>query len=121
MATGNLRASWGVQSNHASAPSGVSDGVVTDWGESNDPVAAPLQDEKGADIGHTVYDKHRTITMSVTCKAGTELPDVGALFTVGGVQGYVTSCSLTENNQSYMKFSVTIERWNANPIIATTY
>lgn len=120
MATGNLRASWGVQANHASAPSGVQ-GVVTDWSESNDPVSAPLQDETGADIGHTVYDKHRTITMSVTCKAGSSLPDVGSLFEVGGVQGYVQSCSVAENNQSYIKFNVTVERWNANPAIQTTF
>jgi hypothetical protein len=111
-----LRASWGVQ--NRTSPSGVT-GVVTDYDESVEPVAAPLQDEVGADIGHTVYDKKTTVTMTVQCKANSSLPAVDSLFTVGNKTGYVDRANITENNSSYMKFSVTVSRFKANPQIDT--
>ena len=109
-----LRASWGVRTKNS--PSGVT-GVVTDFDKGVEPVFAALQDEVGADIGHTVYDKKISISMTVQCKANSSLPEVDTIFTVGGIQGYVDRANITENNQSYMKFSVSISRFKNTPVV----
>lgn len=115
-----LRASWGVQQNHRTAPNSVS-GVVTDYDESLEPVMAALQNEVGSDIGHTVYDTKRSVSMTVQCKVGSSLPAVDSLITIGGVQMYVDRANITENNQSYMKFSVSGSRFQHAPQVDPTY
>ena len=116
--TDQLRASWGVKSNHRTTPSGVT-GVVTDYDEGLEPIMAALQDEVGADIGHTVYDQKRSISMTTQCKSGSTIPRVDQLITVGGIQCYVDRANITENNQSYMKFSVSASRFRIAPIVDT--
>lgn len=113
-----LRASWGVKSNHRNTPNGVT-GVVTDYDEGLEPIMAALQNEVGADIGHTVYDQKRSISMTIQCKANSELPPVDSLITVGGVQCYVDRANITENNQSYMKFAVSASRFRIAPVVVT--
>lgn len=115
-----LRASWGVKTNHRNAPSGVT-GVVTDYDEGLEPIIAALQNEVGSDIGHTVYDHKRSISMTIQCKANSELPQVDQLITVGGIQCYVDRANITENNQSYMKFSVSASRFQHAPIADPVY
>lgn len=111
-----LRASWGVRNKQS--PSGVT-GVVTDYDRSLEPIMAALNDEVGADIGHTVYDYRTSITMSVQCKAGSVLPQVDETFVVAEIEGYVDRCNITESNSSYMKFSVSISRFKNLPIVDT--
>lgn len=111
-----LRASWGVRNRQA--PNGVS-GVVTDYDRRLEPIMAALQDEVGADIGHTVYDQKTSISMTVQCKANSVLPAVDALISIGSIQCYVDSASITENNQSYMKFAVSVSRFKYAPMVDT--
>lgn len=113
-----LRASWGVKSTHRNAPTGVT-GVVTDYDEGLEPIMAALQNEVGSDIGHTIYDQKRSISMTIQCKANSELPPVDSLITVGGIQCYVDRANITENNQSYMKFAVSASRFRHTPVADT--
>ena len=113
-----LRASWGVKSNHRTTPNGVT-GVVTDYDEALEPIMAALQDEVGADIGHTVYDLKRSVSVTIQCKSNSELPAVDSLIALGGIQLYVDRANITENNQSYMKFAVSASRFKYAPIVDT--
>ena len=112
-----LRASWGVKTGHRGAPAGVT-GVVTDYDESLEPIMAALQNEVGSDIGHTVYDQKRSISMTIQCKANSELPQVDQLISVGGIQCYVDRANITENNQSYMKFAASLSRFFYAPLVS---
>lgn len=113
-----LRASWGIKESHRNAPSGVT-GVVTDYDEGLEPVMAALQDETGADIGHTIYDTKRSISITIQCKSNSTLPEVDSLITIGSLQCYVDRANITENNQSYMKFAVSASRFKNAPIADT--
>lgn len=115
-----LRASWGIKDTHRTAPSGVN-GVVTDYDESLEPIMAALQNETGGDIGHTVYDEKKSISMTVQCKANSTLPKVDELITIGNVQCYVDRVGITENNQSYMKFALSASRFHVAPQIDTVF
>lgn len=113
-----LRASWGVKQTHRGTPNGVT-GVVTDYDEGLEPIMAALQNEVGSDIGHTIYDQKRSISMTIQCKSNSELPAADSLITVGGIQCYVDRANITENNQSYMKFAVSASRFRHAPVADT--
>ena len=113
-----LRASWGVKTNHRGAPTGVT-GVVTDYDESLEPIMAALQDEVGADIGHTIYDKKTSVSVTIQCKASSVLPAVDSTLTINNVTFYVDRANITENNQSYMKFAVSLSRFKYEPVADT--
>lgn len=113
----NLKASWGIKNNHRNAPGGVS-GVVTDYEERVEPSSAPLQDEIGADIGHTVYDEKYSISVTIQCAASSMLPKVNQPITIGGQTYYVESANITENNQSYMKFALSGSRYKNTAVVS---
>lgn len=112
-----LRASWGVKTGHRGAPAGVT-GVVTDYDESLEPIMAALQDEVGSDIGHTVYDQKRSISVTIQCKSNSAIPAVDDVLTINGVQCYVDRANITENNQSYMKFAASLSRFFYAPLVS---
>lgn len=114
----NLRASWGVQRDHRTPPEKVT-GVVTDYDEGLEPIMAALQNEVGSDIGHTIYDQKRSISMTIQCKSTSKIPAVESLITVGGIECYVDRANITENNQSYMKFAVSASRFRHGPAVDT--
>ena len=111
-----LRASWGIKSDHRNTPANVS-GVVTDYDTSLEPIMAALQDEVGADIGHTVYDEKTSVSVTIQCKSTAQLPPVNAPLTINGVTFYVDHTNITESNQAYMKFTASLSKFKATPEI----
>lgn len=105
-------ASWGVSQQGQDAEGIITGGgVVTDFELSNDPIMAAEQNEQGSIIQQTQYDSHFTATATIQVKHGVVMPNPGATVTIGGKQYYMTSARLTENNTSYAKFAVTLERY----------
>lgn len=100
-------ASWGVTGTAA----GVS-GIVTHIETERESILAPEYNELGAVVKQTLYDLHRTATVTVEVDAGTDLPDERDSITVAGVQGYVQRARLLEDNKAYRHIEVTIEAYN---------
>lgn len=112
MATNSGVASWGV----TGSASGVS-GIVTHLQTENESILAPEYNELGAVVKQTLYDLHKTATVTIEVAAGTAAPDERSSITVGGVQGYVLRSTVVEDNKAYRHIEVTIEAYkNCNSV-----
>lgn len=106
MATNTGVASWGV----SSSGSGVA-GIITHIDGDNESILAPEYNEIGAVVKQTLYDEHRTVTMTVEVASGTSAPQSGAAITVAGVAGYVVRSRVVEDNHAYRHIEVTVEAY----------
>ena len=106
--------SWGVSETHASAGSKViatGSGIVYDFSKSTEPIQAPEHNEIGQVIGQTQYDEHKTINCTLQVAHGVTPPARGKAVEIDGEQFYVLNSTLTESNQAYARYQVTLERY----------
>lgn len=104
MAASTTKASWGVNGSVDKVS-----GVVTDLEIGHEAILGTQQNELGAVIQQTMYDKKTTMTATVEVASTINLPAHGAAVTIAGKAGYITSARLIENNTSYKKISITAE------------
>lgn len=114
-----LKASWGVKTVSGSVAN--VQGVVTDFSRSVEPSSSPLQSETGTDIGHTVYDKKKSVSATVMCKNNAQIPEPDSIITIAGEKYYVDRAEIAENNQSYTKFTLSASRFVNEPKVDTDY
>jgi len=101
-------ASWGISD--GTQVTNVS-GVITDIEIAEEPQMEAQRNEIGAVIKQTLYDRRGEVSLTVEVAAGTAKPRTGTAITAAGVQGYVTRSRVTESNQRYRAFSITIEAY----------
>lgn len=101
-------ASWGIS--NGTSVSNVS-GVITDFSETKDGSMGTEQNEVGAVIKQVVYDNKFTVNVTVVVAAGAQAPAYGSAVNIKGTKYYVTNSSVTENNMSFRKISITAERY----------
>lgn len=106
--------SWGVSDAHASAGKGAmtGNGIVYDFDKSQEPVQAPEHNEIGQVIGQTQYDEHKTVNCTLQVAHGATPPNRGTMITVDGEAYYLLNARLTESNQAYARYQVTLERYH---------
>lgn len=100
-------ASWGVT---AEGNPGVN-GIVTHSDLDKESVLAPEYNEIGQVVKQTLYDLHKTITMTVEVAAGEEPPDEKSSITYAGVTAYVVRARVVEDNRAYRHIEITIEAY----------
>ncbi len=101
-------ASWGITDGlNVSTVSGV----ITDFSETKDGSMGTEQNEVGAVIKQVVYDEKFTANITVVVSAGQKAPSYGSSININGTRYYVTNSSVTENNMSFRKISITAERY----------
>lgn len=106
--------SWGVSEAHASAGSKViasGSGIVYDFSKSTEPIQAPEHNEIGQVIGQTQYDEHKTINCTLQVAHGVTPPARGAVVEIDSEHYYILTSTLTESNQAYARYQVTLERY----------
>lgn len=108
MATTSIKGVWGVTKTLTKAP-----GIITDWEENNEAQTAYIQNEAGATLVTKVYDVKKTITCTVVQSADETAPDVGDTLSVDSNTYTILTVRLTQNNQSYAKYALTLEAWEA--------
>ena len=97
-------ASWGVY-----ARTDKVSGVITDFENSSEAVIAPEQNEMGSVINQTMYDMHKTISMTIQVKSTTTPPVVGSKISIDNNHYYVTSARVVESNSAYRKIAISAE------------
>lgn len=117
-------ASWGISGNHIDPASSIVSGIVTSVDLTNEQVAADEHNELGQVIGHAIYDMKKSGRIGFMVK-GLELKKAIAIFGTGGASATPTKKTLTldgetynisssetvENNQDYMKVTLSVETW----------
>jgi len=69
----------------------------------------PVEDENGARIGMVIYDETYSGTITVVCKAGESLPEIGTRITMNGFGGYVVDAKTDWQNKGKKQITVSIE------------
>lgn len=85
--------------------------VVTDYSETDEPQHQYEYDQKGSVVGDTVYDRRRSISCTVQVPKEVEHPQSGTVLTIGDKGYIVINVNVIQNNQSYRKVQLTLERW----------
>ncbi len=68
-----------------------------------------VEDENGARIGIVIYDQTYSGTITVVCKQGAKMPDVGKKITAGDFECYVTGARTEWQNKGKKQIVVTVE------------
>lgn len=68
-----------------------------------------VEDQQGARTGMVFYDTKYTLSATVVCKVGTQLPSIGDRIAVGGLSGYVTDVKKDWQHKGKAQFSVTAD------------
>ena len=92
-------------------PSGAN-GILYGVDESVEPILAPEHNEIGQVIAQTHYDNHGRISGTLQVAHGVELPGEATPVQIHGKYYYIVNASLSETNQTYDKYSVTLERYH---------
>ena len=100
-------AEWGVATNIASDL--WSQGVVTDFEESEEFQMAQQFNELGAICRQVVYDTIKTARVTVEVPLAVKLPKKGVTIQIGSQKYIVKSVTIVESNNAYRKFSVVCE------------
>ena len=92
-------------------PSGGS-GILYGVDESVEPVMAPEHNEIGQVIAQTHYDNHGRMSGTLQVAHGITLPGEATPVQIHGKYYYIVNATLSETNQTYDKYSVTLERYH---------
>lgn len=113
LTTGHV-CSWGIDYEHydkaAILPSGAS-GIIYGLDESVEPIMAPEHNELGQVIAQTNYDMHGRFSGTLQVAHGLALPSEGSTMQINSKYYYLVNATLSESNQSYDKYAVTVERY----------
>lgn len=110
--------SWGIDHGRYTAAaffagaSGTKAGILYGVDVSVDPVLAPEHNEIGQVISQTQYDAHGRCTGTLQVAHGIALPSSSEVIQVDDKYYYLVSATLSESNQSYDKYNVTLERYH---------
>lgn len=96
---------WGTSD--VSSP--VSSGIVVDASIEAQGQTDAVEDENGARIGIVIYDQTYSGTITVVCKAGAQMPEVGKQVTAGSFTCYVTGARTQWQNKGKKQIVVTVE------------
>lgn len=98
-------ASWGIFVEKI----GSLKGIITDITIRSEALFGTEQNEIGAVIQQSLYDKKTTIDATIQVEKGTEPPKMGEKIRIDETDYYVTSASIIENNLAYRKLAVSAE------------
>lgn len=99
-------ASWGVTSDGS-----VVDGIVTHIDKDDESIMAPEYNELGQIVKQTLYDLHKTLSVTIEVAVGTEPPSAKDSVTIAGVTAYVLRTRTVEDNKAYRHIEVTVEAY----------
>lgn len=105
--------SWGIADGHQSTTGlvGSGSGIVYGFEKGEEPILAPEHNEIGQVIAQTQYDEHGTINCTLQIAHGVTPPSRGTIVTIDSTSYYVNNSSLTESNQAYARYSISLERY----------
>jgi hypothetical protein len=95
---------WGTED--VNSPCG---GIVVDANVEAQGQTDAVEDENGARIGIVIYDQVYSGTITVVCKGGETLPEVGTAVKVGNFTCYVTGARTQWQNKGKKQIVVTVE------------
>lgn len=96
---------WGT--GEVSSP--VSGGIVVDASVEAQGQTDAVEDENGARTGIVIYDQTYSGSITVVCKAGASMPEVGKPVTAGSFTCYVTGARTQWQNKGKKQIVVTVE------------
>lgn len=106
--SGIKHAHWGVG---IELPAPYAGCVVTDCSETDEAQHQYEYDQQGSVVGDVVYDRHYTFTCTVQVPKEVAHPQSGTVLTIGEKTYTVLNVTTIQNNQSYRKVQLTLERW----------
>lgn len=113
--SGLKHAHWGVG---IELPTPYAGCVVTDLSATDEAQHQYEYDQQGSVVGDTVYDHRYSIACTVQVPQTVEHPKSGTVLTIDGKLYIVISVAEIQNNQSYRKVQLSLERW-ANDVTPT--
>ena len=94
--------------------SGKADWLVQSSSKNNQAQEALALDEQGEPVVAHYYQKISEMTFEVIIPDGeSSIPEVGDIFTYGGLSYYVSNASITETNTDFRKYSLTCKRFTS--------
>lgn len=100
-------AKWGTRQ----VPGAASYGVVTSFEKIVDLMTQNETDEKGAVCRVVEYDARTRIVVCVQASATATMPQVGKQIVIDGENGWVNHAEVIEQNQSFKKIRITLEKF----------
>ena len=93
---------WGTDSANVTGGGLVVDGAVDEQAATD-----PVEGRQGDEVGLVFYDDTWTLSATVVCQQGTQAPQIGGSFSVGGKTGYVTGCRVQWQNKGKKQMAIT--------------